>query len=943
MGTALIAGAGTGSAATAPAAPVTAITLSNNENGVAQATTISQNTQANQNSTGNNATGVGAGWQFTLTDNWKNNDVLAITLAPSSGTDCQTPTPQGVNQSLDDPANFVGFSDFQHADIPPAGAGDTGGNLNSIVGPAIWAISDGQEIPAISESESGPIDCSSPGATTDDSGLGTGPPFTTFSTLDLTLHGQGGTNGANNGSTITIHVGAGIGLTAANLITGSLDGPVLLNAGFGASTGPITTTASYGGSKPTIVSDATVVGETPAANNPRTGLVRDTSLDTISGGISNFTITEGPANSLPPTNDVQNINPGVTQNPSTVVANDETESALVSGDVCVVIDNHDGSNIKWGSVAGGAWTANPGASQSSFSAQAGAASVVTTTGGYTLQLPVVNSSNVANTVWTAAGLNLSGLAYADGPVWAYVYWISNGNDNPADPNADCSNVATTTAGGRDTGSRDGFTTSGSYDGDFQLGYVQLATVTEQADSIFGDNADATSSQALEHQFDYAHDACVSNQDPHFNYGPSVFLASDADYHDALGADYAAGTIDSGVLLTSPSGLDAQTLDAIRLEGVSTVFVAGGPLSIPAALVTQLEATPSYNCGGTEVKVNSSHQLEDLNVIRVFGQTALDTDQQLAEFIGAEPIDQSQPYGDYGTGNNPFNDTTGASSTTVVPTASVGVNTALLVTDATWQDAVVASVPGYNDQLPVIMTDPAALSIQAQDAIFNDHIGQVIVVGGPESVSDNVLTQLNAQGIGAIRIAGSDASDTSVQLASFELAHASTGTAPNTSPVGIESDNALDGFSGYDNEDQDWLHYVDRTAGRTDSPTRPDVAAHTVILASGAGYQDALSAAVLSIHNGFDLDSGRNNVQFPLILTESATSLGTPATTFLHNAGFEISKLAGEVPAGGLHSHAESGHQNNYASSSVFTVQPIGGPLSLTPATIAAAVAAIPAP
>jgi hypothetical protein len=383
-----------------------------------------------------------------------------------------------------------------------------------------------------------------------------------------------------------------------------------------------------------------------------------------------------------------------------------------------------------------------------------------------------------------------------------------------------------------------------------------------------------------------------------------------------------------VLLTNPNALEAQTLDAIREEGVSTVFVAGGPLAISNAVTTQLQNTPTYYCGGTAVRVDPvTNQTEDLNVIRVYGQTANDTDEQMAEYIGAQPIDQLQPFAEYGS-TDPFNDTTGENSTTYAPSSAV--NTALLVTDSGWQDAVDASVPGYNDQLPVITTDVAGLTTQAQDTIYNDHIGQVIVVGGPLAVSDNVINQLNAQGVGAVRIAGADASETSTQLASFELARTDGITYQEAGPFG----------NGYDNEDQQWLHYVARTAGVTDTEATDETDAHVVLLARGDNYADALSAAVLSIHNGLYRDG--DLIQFPLVLTETSTSLGTPVTTFLNNAGLAISGLAGQAPAFGLFDTDSSGDQNFNNSSSVYTIQPVGGPLALTSSVLTAAVAAVTA-
>ena len=92
---------------------------------------------------------------------------------------------------------------------------------------------------------------------------------------------------------------------------------------------------------------------------------------------------------------------------------------------------------------------------------------------------------------------------------------------------------------------------------YTLGYVQLTTVSELANSVFGNNAEATAAQAINHQFDYAKGDCVSNTaGSDFTYGPSIFLSRSDYYADALGATYAAGTVESGVLLTPQNSLDS---------------------------------------------------------------------------------------------------------------------------------------------------------------------------------------------------------------------------------------------------------------------------------------------------------------------------------------------------------------------------------------------------
>ena len=95
-------------------------------------------------------------------------------------------------------------------------------------------------------------------------------------------------------------------------------------------------------------------------------------------------------------------------------------------------------------------------------------------------------------------------------------------------------------------------------------------------------------------------------------------------------------------------------------------------------------------------------------------------------------------------------------------------------------------------MPLIATATNSLSPQAVASIFNQHIGQALVIGGPLAVSDNVMNQLAALNVYVIRIAGIDNTETSTQLASFEL----------STSLGF----------GYLNWDFDWDSYVNRTAG-----------------------------------------------------------------------------------------------------------------------------------
>jgi hypothetical protein len=82
--------------------------------------------------------------------------------------------------------------------------------------------------------------------------------------------------------------------------------------------------------------------------------------------------------------------------------------------------------------------------------------------------------------------------------------------------------------------------------------------------------------------------------------------------------------------------------------------------------------------------------------------------------------------------------------------------------------------------------PSTLSPAAAEGLVNDSVQQVIVMGGPIAVSDNVLTQVEAMGISVIRVAGQDFTDTSQLLAQFDLNSVNSGGQAN----GLDYDTAF---------------------------------------------------------------------------------------------------------------------------------------------------------
>jgi putative cell wall-binding protein len=361
--------------------------------------------------------------------------------------------------------------------------------------------------------------------------------------------------------------------------------------------------------------------------------------------------------------------------------------------------------------------------------------------------------------------------------------------------------------------------------------VSLATVifnvqpgTSQV--VFGADADGTAAVELANAFPYTggHTG-VAN----------VVLATDSNFPDALAASYLASNLNTGILLTPTNTISSETFQAICNEGVTTVYVAGGPLAISTGDITELEGTKACLFGGVTLAATN------LTVVQLFGQTQYDTAQILAEFPGVLAVGSINISGAY---TGVYNDTTGKS--TAAPASAV-LKTAIVVTGTNFQDASAASVTAYNDKFPVILTNPTSLSSQAASTLTSLGIRQVLLIGGPLAVSDTVEGQIAALGPAVLRIAGTDYTDTSQLLAQFELnvnTTASTGTY-----LGL-------GWAlGVNSAGTNW-------GGQ-------------VFAARGDFFADALSGASV----------GKIGPHFyPLLEIENPNTVGTYVTTFLNTGG-----------------------------------------------------------
>ncbi len=364
----------------------------------------------------------------------------------------------------------------------------------------------------------------------------------------------------------------------------------------------------------------------------------------------------------------------------------------------------------------------------------------------------------------------------------------------------------------------------------------VAGISATPPAIAGADADGTAIAALDARFPHTGGigTCVPNG--------AVVLARDDSFQDALSASFLAQYLHTGILLTPSGSLAAETANELKLQGVSTVYIVGGPLAITPAVQSAIQSLPVYACGGA----STVSQNTNVATVVVAGANADGTSAAVAEYPKSLPTsDYLNLSAAFAHASN-YNDTTGAGSSTP---PGIAENTAIIASDQNFPDAMAASALSYADGIPIIITNPAYLSTEAQGALTDLGIQQVVLVGGPLAVSDTVEASLasttSGMGLSVLRVAGQDATDTAVKLASFET---------NTAALGIN----------------------------------PPSGAHPyVFIARGDFYTDALAASSVV---------GGPTVRQPLLLTETPSTLGPYLTSYLNSAG--AAGATSVIPFGG---------------------------------------------
>lgn len=475
-----------------------------------------------------------------------------------------------------------------------------------------------------------------------------------------------------------------------------------------------------------------------------------------------------------------NVTVGVTASVSNIVVTETAAGGVTGTTICVA--------------------PNAGETTFAFTGTPSTAASPTTTGAATVTTTAISSGDILVTVagapdTTATTFTISGVQVINGP-----------NSGPAS--------AQVSTGGSDCSSDTAV---------IAASVPVYNSAPNLNTTISGNDIDGTAIAELEKAYPVAPSGtCVPSH--------TVVLATDQNFPDALSASYLAGYLGTGLLLTPTAGLSSETQGALQAEGITDVYVVGGPLAVSQTTVNEVTSTPAYTCGGPGVGTATG---ADITVTGpIYGNTQYDTSEDIATTPGNGFVATANLSGAYA---NQYNDTTGNDSS--APAVAGALRTAIVASGANFPDASAASVMAYYSHFPLILTDPNTLSSQATAAFSALGIQQAIVLGGPLAVSNADVTSIMGENISVIRIAGQDATDTAQMLASFEL------NQQGSAFTGLGWGSTTGGWGG------------------------------KILVARGDFYSDALAGSVLA-HLG----------PTPLLLTENPSTVGTYLTAFLNAGG-----------------------------------------------------------
>lgn len=204
---------------------------------------------------------------------------------------------------------------------------------------------------------------------------------------------------------------------------------------------------------------------------------------------------------------------------------------------------------------------------------------------------------------------------------------------------------------------------------------------------------------------------------------TVYIASGANFPDALAAAAVAGAADGPLLLVTPTSVPSVILTELRRLGPDRIVVAGGPGVISDGVLSTLRTVAPV-------------------VTRVFGDNRFATSRALA----LDAYGQS------------------------------GASAVYLATGASFADALAAGPAAASVDAPVVLVDGTQPAIDASTLALIRELGatRIVIAGGSGAVSAGIESSLRTLGFTVERYAGTDRYSTASLIASAHFPNAANG-------------------------------------------------------------------------------------------------------------------------------------------------------------------------
>ena len=206
---------------------------------------------------------------------------------------------------------------------------------------------------------------------------------------------------------------------------------------------------------------------------------------------------------------------------------------------------------------------------------------------------------------------------------------------------------------------------------------------------------------------------------------TAVLSGGQKFPDALSANYLAGELNTGTLLTKANELPQATKNALIDNDIETVYVTGGWAAVSEDIEEELEDT---RVGGN---VNEERYI---NVVRLAGDNRYGTNERINSWVhneqgGTEDI-------------------------------------AFLAAGTAPYDSLAGGPIAYADDMPLVLTGGKDLNRGEKQQLIDLGVDTVVILGGAGVVSQNIADELDSDGYEVVRLAGDTRYETAAAIATW---------------------------------------------------------------------------------------------------------------------------------------------------------------------------------